>query len=245
MGETVAGPSGRCERCLRSCLQGLWGSHTASAIFRAMSLSMASGYVEAPRPHTCGSAWFSAHGLVVVKPSVPDGTPTESRTGATTEAARGSFVQATDRVNDLAGVGVGDRQVVESAIGAAADIVRGKAAAYLRYDTTSATGRPFATGVTEGACRHQSPPGPGPGLARGWALLGLRGLLAANHQARYRSTLIPLPDQPAPSSHTYPHVRCVMSVQRQARRDESVKMRSSALPRSGSGSGSGSVGHRR
>jgi hypothetical protein len=41
---------------------------------------------------------------------------------AALEAARGSFAEATDRVNTLTGAGVGHRQVQELAIGAAADI---------------------------------------------------------------------------------------------------------------------------
>ncbi|GAB3177983.1 hypothetical protein GCM10027162_28330 [Streptomyces incanus] len=41
---------------------------------------------------------------------------------AAIEAARGSFAEATDRVNALTGAGVGHRQVAELAIGAAADI---------------------------------------------------------------------------------------------------------------------------
>ncbi|MFC5959934.1 ISKra4 family transposase, partial [Streptomyces pratens] len=41
---------------------------------------------------------------------------------AAIEAARGSFAEATSRVNALTGAGVGHRQVAELAIGAAADI---------------------------------------------------------------------------------------------------------------------------
>ncbi|MDT0470519.1 ISKra4 family transposase, partial [Streptomyces sp. DSM 41699] len=41
---------------------------------------------------------------------------------AAIEAARGSFAEAAQRVNALTGAGVGYRQVLELAIGAAADI---------------------------------------------------------------------------------------------------------------------------